>query len=214
VKFPYDEAIQLAKVTRPFLPRGRSLLYHGSRSPAQILRENVLLSSEVGTQAVSFSRLPHVAIYWATMKRENEQFGAVFVLDRDLLAQTYKLEPFRDPIWDDHPELRARKSSEAEEHVWRQDVVGLNRFLVDVIWFSPDGSLHATAERRAEPLSACYGHRSPANLSTESQARSSGRQTMKRLVLDLRARRRGLAKRMKKLEQRNLVEAEARRISS
>ena len=155
MKFPYDEAIQLAKVARPFLPRGRSLLYHGSRSPTQILRGNVLLSTHFGTQAVSFSRLLHVAIYWARMKQENEQFGAVFVLDRNLLAQTYKLEPFRDPIWDDHPELRARKSSEAEEHVWGRDIVGLNQFLVDVIWFSADGSLHATAERRAEPLSAC-----------------------------------------------------------
>jgi hypothetical protein len=155
VKFPYDEAIQLAKVARPFLPRGRSLLYHGSRSPTQILRGNVLLSTHFGTQAVSFSRLLHVAIYWATRKRENDQFGGVFVLDRDLLTQTYKLEPFRDPIWDDHPERRARKSSEAEEYVWGRDVVGLNRFLVDVIWFSADGSLHSIAERRAEPLSAC-----------------------------------------------------------
>jgi hypothetical protein len=37
----------LAKVARPFLLRGRSLLYHGSRSPAQILRENVLLFAQV-----------------------------------------------------------------------------------------------------------------------------------------------------------------------
>ena len=72
------------------------------------------------TQAVSFSRLLHVAIYRATRKRENDQFGGVFILDRDLLAQTYKLEPFRDSIWDDYPERRARKSSEAEEQVWGQ----------------------------------------------------------------------------------------------
>jgi hypothetical protein len=155
VKFPYDEAIQLAKVARPFLPRGRSLLYHGSRSPTQILRGNVLLSTHFGTQACFFSRLLHVAIYWATLEREKDPVGAVFFLDRDLLAHTYKLEPSRDPIWDDHPERRARKSSEAEEHVWGRDIVGLNQFLVDVIWFSADGSLHATAERRAEPLSAC-----------------------------------------------------------
>jgi hypothetical protein len=185
VKSPYDEAIQLAKLTRPFLPRGRSLLYHGSRSPAQILRENVLLVPDVGISAVSFSRLLHVAIYWATLKRENELVGAIFVLDRDLLAHTYKLEPFRDQIWHDCPERRARKSSEAEEQVRDRDVAGLNQFLVDVIWFSPDGGLHSTAERRAEPLSACYRNLSHSNLSPASHARSSRRQTIRRLVVDL-----------------------------
>jgi hypothetical protein len=207
VKFLYDDAIQLAKVTWSFLPRGRSLLYHGSRSPTQILRGNVLLSTHFGTQAVSFSRLLHVAIYFATTKQENEKFGAVFVLDRDLLAQTYKLELFRDPFFDEYPG-RARKSSEAEEHVWGRDVVGLNQFLVDVIWFSPDGSLHSTAKRRAER--ACYRHPSLSNLVTASQARSSHRQTKERLLLALRARRRGLTKRLKdKLEQRGLVKAQA-----
>src|ERR1700757_1759825 len=88
LRFPYNNAIQLAKMTRPLLPRGRSLLYHGSRSPAQILRDNVLLVPAVGIPAVSFSRLLHVGIYWATLKRENEQIGAVFVLDREHLAQT------------------------------------------------------------------------------------------------------------------------------
>jgi hypothetical protein len=68
-----NNAIQLAKVTRPLLPRGRSLLYHGSRSPAQILHDNALLVRDVGIPAVSFTRLLHVAIYWATLPREDEQ---------------------------------------------------------------------------------------------------------------------------------------------
>jgi hypothetical protein len=180
---PYNSAIKLAKIARPLLPRGRSLLYHGSRSPAQILRDNALLVPEVGIPAVSFSRLLHVGIYWATLERENEQIGAVFVLDRDHLAQTYKLEPFRDPVWEDCPETRARKSSEAEEQVRHRDVAGLSQFLVDIIWFSPDGSLQSTAERSAEPLSAC--DRYPCYLEAVSRARSSRRQTLKRIVATL-----------------------------
>jgi hypothetical protein len=112
----------------------------------------------------------------------------------------------------DHPELRARKSSEAEEHAWGRDIVGLNQFLVDVIWFSPDGRLHSTAKKRAERDS--YRHHSLLNLVTASQARSSRRQTKERLVVVLRARRRGLAKRMKELEQKSLVEAQAGGIPS
>jgi hypothetical protein len=172
-------------VTRPLLPRGRSLLYHGSRSPAQILHDNALLVPDVGIPAVSFSRLLHVGIHFATTEREKEEVGAMFVLDRDRLAQTYKLEPFRDGFWDDCPERQAQKSSEAEEQVRHRDVVGLNQFLVDVIWFSPDGSLQSTVERRTEPLSACSRHPSLPNLSTASRARLSRRQTLKRIVANL-----------------------------
>jgi hypothetical protein len=177
MSFPYNNAIKLAKIARPLLPRGRSLLYHGSRYPTQILRENALQVPYVGIPAVSFSRLLHVGIYWATMERENEQIGAVFVLDRERLAQTYKLEPFRDPVWESCPETRARKSSEAEEQVRYRDVAGLSQFLVDIIWFSPDGSLQSTAEGRAKPH-PCY-------LGAASRARSSRRQTLKRIVANL-----------------------------
>lgn len=212
MKFPYNKAIQLAKVARPLLPRGRSLLYHGTRAPTQILRENVLLVPRVGIQAVSFSRQLHVAIYWATHKRENDKLGAVFVLDRDLLAHTYKLEPFRDPIWDDHPERSARKSSEAEEYVWLRDVVGLNHYLVDVIWFSPDGSLHSAAKRRSQR--DYYRHHSISNLVIGSQARSSRRQTKQRLVVVKRAHSRAVRNYLKELDQRDLVEAQAARTQS
>jgi hypothetical protein len=57
LKFPFGEAIQLANEARPLLPRGRSLLYHGSRSPVEILSENVLRFSKIGIPAVSFTRL-------------------------------------------------------------------------------------------------------------------------------------------------------------
>jgi hypothetical protein len=148
--FPFGEPIQLAKIARPLLPCGGSVLYHGSRSPKEILHENVLRVPESGIPAVSFTRMLHVAIFWATLKREDESVGAVFALDRNRLAHTFRLEPFRDPFWDNDPERRVRKASEAEEHVWGRDVVGLHRFLVDVIWFLPDGTLRSKKANRAE----------------------------------------------------------------
>jgi len=148
LKFPFDEAIRLTNEARRLIPRGRSLLYHGSRSPNEILRGNELRFSDAGLPVVSFSRLLHVGIYWATLKREAERLGAVFVLDRDLLARNYRLEPFRDPIWDDEPERRERRSSEAEEHVWGRDVVGLNKFLVDVMWIWHDGTVRSAVNAR------------------------------------------------------------------
>ena len=44
----------------------------------------------------------------------------------------------------------SRKASEAEEQVFGRDVIGLDRFLVDVIWVLPDGSFRSTSARRAE----------------------------------------------------------------
>jgi hypothetical protein len=153
-RFPFDEAIHLSKTARQLLPRGRSLLYHGTPCPIKILRENVLWSANVGTFAVSFTRLLHVAIYWAKVPRDDdEKVGAIFVLDRDRLVHNFKLEPFRDPFWDDCPARCSRKASEAEEQVYGRNVVGLNRFLADVIWVLPDGTLRSTRARRAERLS-------------------------------------------------------------
>jgi hypothetical protein len=150
--FPFDEAIQLAKIARPLLPRGHSVLYHGSRYPAAILRDNVLWCANVGTFAVSFTRLLHVAIYWAQVPRDDEEkVGAVFVLDRDRLARAYKLEPFRDPFWDNCPARSTRKASEAEEQVYGRDVVGLNEFLVDVVLVLPDGTLRSKRASRRPP---------------------------------------------------------------
>jgi hypothetical protein len=150
--FPFAEPIQLANVARPLLPRGCSVLYHGSRSPKEILHENVLRVPESGILAVSFTRMLHVAIFWATLKREDESVGAVFALDRNRLAHTYRLEPFRDPFWDNDPKRRVRNASEAEEHVWGRDVTWLHRFLVNVIWFLPDGTVKPTKKLNTQKV--------------------------------------------------------------
>jgi hypothetical protein len=150
-RFPFNEAIHLSKTARPLLPRGRSLVYHGTPCPVKILRENVLRFANVGTFAVSFTRLLHVAIYWTKVPRDDdEKVGGVFVLDRDRLAHNFKLEPFCDTFWDNYPERCSRKASEAEEQVFGRDVIGLDRFLVDVIWVLPDGTFRSTRARRAE----------------------------------------------------------------
>jgi hypothetical protein len=88
--------------------------------------------------AISFSRLLHVAAYWATLPRhgEDEQHGAIFILDRTKLAQQYKLECYRDAVWDQYPERAARKSFEAEERLVGRDIKNLNRYIVDVIWLA------------------------------------------------------------------------------
>src|SRR6267154_3784011 len=147
--FPFDDAIEIAKKARPLLARTGNLLFHGTPTPQLILADNALRCPQYGSYSISFTRLLHVGIYWATLDRDMEdQREAVLVLDRNRLAQNYKLEPYRDDIWDEYPERRARRSSEAEEVIYTRDVCDLRKYLIDVIWFDPDGRLRSSNRER------------------------------------------------------------------
>jgi hypothetical protein len=110
--------------------------------------QNVLRCPPHG--AISFTRLLHVAAFFAVLPRrgEDEQLGAILILDRAKLAQRYKLECYRDDVWDEYPERAERKNSEAEERVVGQDIKDLNRYIVDMIWLDP------AQESQTNPISA------------------------------------------------------------
>jgi hypothetical protein len=133
-EYPYAEAEKLVRRIRPLISFSGPRLFHGTRTPCMIAMQNVLRCPPQG--AISFTRLLHVAAYWAVLPRsgEDEQHGAIFILDRTKLAQHYKLECYRDDIWDEDPERAARKSFEAEERVVDRHIKNLNRYIVDVIW--------------------------------------------------------------------------------
>jgi hypothetical protein len=134
MKYPYDEAEKLAQKIRPLISFSGPMLFHGTRTPCTIAMQDVLRCPD--DSAVCFTRLLHIAGYWAALPRrgEDEQYGAVLVLDRTKLAQRYRLECYRDPCCDNFPERAARKSSEAEECIVGRDVTNLRRYIVDVIW--------------------------------------------------------------------------------
>jgi hypothetical protein len=133
-KYPYATAEKLVRRIQPLISFSGPRLFHGTMTPCTIAMQNILRCPPQG--AISFTRLLHVAAYWASLPRRgvDEQHGAIFILDRTKLAQRYKLECYRDDIWDEYPERAARKSFEAEERVVGRDIENLNRYIVDVIW--------------------------------------------------------------------------------
>jgi hypothetical protein len=128
------EAITLANNLRPLIKPSQPVLYHGTRYAQKILRSNELRWPDVGLSAVHFSRQLHTSAYWALLPRDDDEGkGAVFVLDRDWLAQKYKLETRRDG-WLDIRSLYPPMYTEAEEIVWGRDIGNLHKYLIDTIW--------------------------------------------------------------------------------
>lgn len=83
----------MARLARE-IGRGRDAVYHGTRHAPAVLREGKLKGPDLAP-AVFFSRSPEIAAYWALrMGMEIDKFlGAVLVLDRGSLIQSYRLEP-------------------------------------------------------------------------------------------------------------------------
>ena len=130
----HERVLEASKVVRPLVRNSQPVLFHGTRYANQILRENRLLSVDVGTLSVHFTRELPVATHWALLPRieGDEGVGAVLVFDRDRLAHDYSLKCFRDSILDNgtYPPYH----NEADEIIHRRDVVGLHKYLIDVIW--------------------------------------------------------------------------------
>ncbi len=134
----FAKEIGIANDLRHMLPRGRSLLFHGTRQPCTILRENKLNYIPIDSNnSISFSRMLHVAVHYARLSnpkqdgfRKDETYGAVLVLDRDRLCQDYAVKPYQ---W----HLRVTRFAgvyEGEEAVFRRDITDLHRYLVGVLW--------------------------------------------------------------------------------
>jgi hypothetical protein len=103
--------------------RGHAAIYHGTRLPIEVLRSGKLKPD--GSGAVSFSRSPEVAAYFALLVGDGitRWTPAVLVLDRSSLIQTYRLDPWRyGEDWDD----------EQEEVVWRR-TINLRKHLLGVV---------------------------------------------------------------------------------
>lgn len=113
------------------IARGMDVIFHGTRYARKILTDDALFCSRSGYRAVSFTRNPSVAAYWALLERDDdEQDGAVFVFDRQRLRARYRLESFHDPIWDTCYGM----NDEAEECVWGRNIACVHAYLVAAVW--------------------------------------------------------------------------------
>jgi hypothetical protein len=90
------ESRALARRARQ-VSRGGEVLFHGTRYRNSILASGILKFGESGSLAVSFTRSPDAAAYWASMPRDDDEgSGAIFIFDRSSLRSRYKLECHAD----------------------------------------------------------------------------------------------------------------------
>jgi len=129
----YAADIKIAADVRSFVPRQRSVLFHGTPHACAILRNDRLTYSRGNIdEGLCFTRQLHIAIYWALMGRfKDEKLGAVFILDRDKLAYSFSLTPF---CWRRSGADKSRGDFEAEEKILSRDVPNLHKYILDVIW--------------------------------------------------------------------------------
>jgi len=108
----------------------QDVLSHGTRSLGRILADDTILRSPSGQIAVSFTRSPEVAAYWALLPRGYRgEEGGILVLSRDALASRFRLDHFHDPIWDTDDAV----VDEHEERVVGTDVDGLSSMLAGTV---------------------------------------------------------------------------------
>ena len=169
--YDYRPEIAIAADLRKYVPRQRSLLFHGSVTPCAILRSDCIrCSGDLNEDGICFSRLLHVGVYWARLgRRPDENQGAIFVLDRDKLASDFRLLPYR---WNDWWEPdKSRGDFEAEERAFGGHVRPLLKYLVDVLWL-PE-CCHRPFGRRVI-AHACSGEKVPgSHLYTKPAAKAA-----------------------------------------
>jgi hypothetical protein len=119
---------ELALLARK-LATNRDVLYHGTRYRHSILKTEVLLRPEVGVDAVSFTRSPEVAAYWALLKRDNDEGRAsILVCDRQSLASHYKIKCNPQVYW--HSDTTFH--DEAEEQIF-DNVTKIGDHLIGIV---------------------------------------------------------------------------------
>ena len=131
--YAYRPEMAIAADLRKYVPRQRSLLFHGSVTPCAILRSDCIrCSGDSNEDGVRFSRLLHVGVYWARLgRRPDENQGAIFVLDRDKLAEDFRLEPY---CWAGWEADKSQGDFEADERTVGHHVRRLHKYLLAVLW--------------------------------------------------------------------------------
>lgn len=135
----FAEALAVAARYRHLVPRGRSILFFGTKHPRTIIRDDAILSFTLGDYpTISFTRSLHVAVHFAMLDRDDpEATGAILILDRELLRTRYKLVPHHDPVSDLFG-YGDPNTMEAEEMVEVSAIVDLKRYLLGTISLRED----------------------------------------------------------------------------
>lgn len=106
---------------------GRAALFHGTRMPHRVIASGVLRAS-ARPAAVSLTRSPDVAAYWAVLPRDKpDEVPAVLVLDRNALRCRFHLEPYHDFV-----EPAVGLLDEMEERIWDRNIFNLRRYVIGV----------------------------------------------------------------------------------
>ncbi|MCZ8099083.1 MAG: hypothetical protein O9972_14320 [Burkholderiales bacterium] len=129
----YPQAVRLAARFRKHvrLPRGRSLLFHGTSTPDAILSARHLKG---GIGGVSFTRELHIACHYAMLGQFPEVSSAILVFDRDEMRRRgIVIEPYDEGHFE---EIRADGSGLAEE-LAPYDLLPLRGILVSVHTIDP-----------------------------------------------------------------------------
>lgn len=70
-------------------------LYHGTRYPNAVVDSDTLKVAPYGDKHVSLTRDFNVALYWASLERDDDEgMGGVVIIERDILNGFSHLEPF------------------------------------------------------------------------------------------------------------------------
>ena len=111
------------------LAMNRDVLYHGTRYRQSILKTETLFRPEVGVDAVSFTRSPEVAAYWALLNRDDDEGrGSILVCDRQSLASRYKIKCNPQVYW--HSDTTFH--DEAEEQIF-DNVTKIGDHLIGIV---------------------------------------------------------------------------------
>jgi hypothetical protein len=110
---------------------GREVVYHGTRFGRTIMDADALVFGYQGLPMLSFTRSPHVAVYWALMDRPGDEgYGTVFTLDRKALeARVRRLAPPRASF-----RLFSKRGhvfDKSELHIETEDVTALGSLVLN-----------------------------------------------------------------------------------
>jgi hypothetical protein len=140
----FAKAIEIAAHYRHLVPRGRSILFYGTKNARTIIRDDRIHSPTLACYpTISFTRSLHVAIHFAMLQRDVEETtGAILILDRELLRTRHKLVPYN--YLEGFDEFG---TAEAEEMVEAGAIADLKRYLLGVIWLREDEAYPRFARR-------------------------------------------------------------------
>ena len=131
----FAKAIEIAAQYRHLVPRGRSILFYGTKNARTIIRDDgIQVHPLMEYPTISFTRSLHVAVHFAMLQRDVEETtGAILILDREVLRTRYTLVPHHDFEDFDDP-----STAEAEEMVEAGAIADLKRYLLGVVWLRED----------------------------------------------------------------------------